>query len=185
MCPLDIVGLDTHHGGLLVAHLRPFSRGRLLLRSADPHAEPQLDFRMLSDARDRRSLRQATRHAAQILEHKAIASISTSPVVPLPNSEDELDQWLLASCQPFTHAAGTCRMGGAGDPRSVVDPTCRVIGVQALRVADASILPSLPSAAPLLTVVMLAEHLARRLDATPDRPDASSTTPPSSGVDAD
>jgi choline dehydrogenase-like flavoprotein len=68
-------------------------------------------------------------------------------------------------------------MGDSGDPRSVVDSTCRVIGVEALRVADASIIPSLPSALPLLTVVMIAEHLARRLE-EPDRSDASPTNTP-------
>jgi 5-(hydroxymethyl)furfural/furfural oxidase len=162
MCPLDILGLDTRTGGLLVALMRPNSRGRLVIRSPDACAEPELKFRMLSEERDRRSLRQAIHHAAEILSHHAIAAIG-DPVAPPTHSDRELDRWLIANCAPFTHVAGTCRIGHRSDQRSVVDAVCRVVGVEGLRVADASILPSLPSAAPHLTIVMIAEHLARLL----------------------
>jgi choline dehydrogenase-like flavoprotein len=163
MCPLDIVGLDPRSGGLLVGLMVPTSRGRLSIRSPEARTEPELGFQMLRDERDRDRMRQAIRHAAKILDHPAIASIAAGlPTIPL-DSDQELDQWLIANCGPFTHAAGTCRMGDESDPRSVVDTSCRVIGVEGLRVADASILPSLSSAPPHLTVVMIAEHLARLL----------------------
>jgi choline dehydrogenase-like flavoprotein len=54
-------------------------------------------------------------------------------------------------------------MGAPGDPRSVVDPECRVIGIEGLRVVDASIMPEVPRANTNLTTIMLAEHMAARL----------------------
>ena len=70
---------------------------------------------------------------------------------------------LMAECSEFWHACGTCRMGAANDPRSVVDPDCRVIGVEGLRVVDASVMPEIPRANTHLTTVMIAEHIAARV----------------------
>ncbi len=61
------------------------------------------------------------------------------------------------------HASGTCRMGAADDPRSVVDPECRVIGCTGLRVIDASIMPTVVRANTHFTTVMIAEKMADRL----------------------
>ena len=58
------------------------------------------------------------------------------------------------------HAAGTCRMGATDDPAAVVDPSCRVIGIDRLRVCDASVMPDIPRANTHLTTVAMAEHLA-------------------------
>ena len=63
------------------------------------------------------------------------------------------------------HASGTCRMGAIDDPRSVVDPECRVIGCTGLRVIDASIMPEVPRANTHLTTVAIAERMADRLKA--------------------
>jgi 5-(hydroxymethyl)furfural/furfural oxidase len=86
--------------------------------------------------------------------------------VPGKTNDAALDQWLLANCEEYGHAAGTCRMGSPDDPAGVVDQACRVLGVGGLRVADASVLPRLPSAAPQLTIVMLAERVAELLRST-------------------
>lgn len=163
ICPLDILGVDTNQAGLMVALLQPFSRGELMIASRDPRANPIIEFRMLSDVRDRRRLRAAVRHAAQILGHPAFAGVGNVHLTPVQVSDGELDSWLTSSCDAFAHAAGTCRMGDSRDSQSVVDHRCRVIGVEGLRVADASVMPSLPRAAPHLTVVMIGEHLARGL----------------------
>ena len=80
-----------------------------------------------------------------------------------PLSATELDDWLFAECSDAQHASGTCRMGGADDPRSVVDPECRVIGCTGLRVIDASIMPEVPRANTHLTTVAIAERMADRL----------------------
>jgi 5-(hydroxymethyl)furfural/furfural oxidase len=72
----------------------------------------------------------------------------------------QLREWVNAGAVPFYHPSGTCRMGDASDRSAVVDPQCRVIGIDGLRVADASIMPAVPRANTNLTVVMIAEKLA-------------------------
>ena len=67
---------------------------------------------------------------------------------------------MFAECSDAQHASGTCRMGAADDPRSVVDPDCRVIGVTGLRVIDASIMPTVVRANTHFTTVMIAEKMA-------------------------
>ena len=75
----------------------------------------------------------------------------------------ELDRWMAANCFDSQHAAGTCRMGPQSDPRSVVDPDCRVIGMDGLRVIDCSIMPEIVRSNTHLPVVMIAELMADRI----------------------
>jgi 5-(hydroxymethyl)furfural/furfural oxidase len=70
------------------------------------------------------------------------------------------DQEILAACGTMFHPSCTCAMGGEDDPMAVVDPTCRVYGVRGLRVADASIMPKVPSANTNIPIVMIAERAA-------------------------
>jgi 5-(hydroxymethyl)furfural/furfural oxidase len=76
------------------------------------------------------------------------------------DSDDAIDAWLNATVNDYVHAVGTCRMGAAGDPAAVVDTECNVIGYNALRVCDASVMPDLPKANTHLTTVAIAEKLA-------------------------
>ncbi|HEY2666763.1 MAG TPA: GMC family oxidoreductase N-terminal domain-containing protein [Actinomycetota bacterium] len=169
---LEMLALDRHLmdpslGGLMVALMQPRSRGRLRLASADPIREPEPAFGMLADDRDLLALRTAVREAAELVRHPAFrratdAGASLEPGRPVEGcSDDELDAWLRGGCMGHFHAAGTCRMGDPARPETVVDPAGRVIGVEGLRVADASIIPELPRAATHLTTVMIAEHVAR------------------------
>jgi len=77
--------------------------------------------------------------------------------------QGQIDAWLLATCSDMQHPVGTCRMGAPSDARSVVDPACRVLGLEGLRVVDASIMPEVPRANTHLTCVMIGEHVAARL----------------------
>jgi 5-(hydroxymethyl)furfural/furfural oxidase len=72
----------------------------------------------------------------------------------------QLRDWVGAGSIPFYHPSGTCRMGAADDRTAVVDPRCRVIGLEGLRVADASVMPAVPRANTNLTVIMIAEKLS-------------------------
>ena len=102
-------------------------------------------------------------HAA-VAELVQAVSVGTTGLGPTAFEEDSrLEEWLLAECNEFWHACGTCRMGAPEDPRSVVDPECRVIGLESLRVVDASVMPEVPRANTNLTAIMIAEHLAARL----------------------
>src|SRR5262249_17342936 len=147
-----------------------FSTGSLRLVSTDPEVEPEVDSCMLSDERDLIRLRDGVRRLFTFTQHAAIAdlvqavSVGTTGLSPTAFAEDRrLDEWLLAECREFWHACGTCRMGARGDPRSVVDPDCCVIGTEGLRVVDSSIMPEVPRANTNLTTTMIAEHMAARL----------------------
>jgi choline dehydrogenase-like flavoprotein len=74
-----------------------------------------------------------------------------------------LDAWLRETVRDTWHLTGTCRMGAPDDPRSVVDPDCRVLGVEGLRVIDGSIMPDVPRANTNLTCMLIGEHMAERL----------------------
>ncbi len=167
----DEAGLGT--GSLVVSAFQTFSVGELRLTSPDPHAYPEVNFNLLSDERDLVRMRDGVRHLGAIVAHPAVQAIaeraytlvSGRDFLPLPEGA-ELDDWLMAECEDTRHTVGTCRMGPPGDPRSVVDPDCRVIGVDGLRVIDCSIMPEVPRANTHLSAVMVGEHMAARLRAT-------------------
>lgn len=77
----------------------------------------------------------------------------------------QLREWVSTGAIPFYHPCGTCRMGDAGDPMTVVDDQCRVIGIEGLRVADASIMPCVPRGNTNLPAIMIAEKLSAMLRA--------------------
>jgi choline dehydrogenase-like flavoprotein len=158
-------------GRLIGAVMRVFSTGRVRVPSAAPLIDPFVEFDMLSDTRDRARLRECTRRMLDVVRHPAVTSISEG-VHTLGASLDELDSagaidaWLTENVSDYVHAVGTCRMGTPGDPAAVVDTDCRVIGYEALRVCDASVMPDLPKANTHLTVVAMAERLAQHMGAS-------------------
>jgi choline dehydrogenase-like flavoprotein len=162
--------VGPHHdalagGRLLGAVMRVFSHGEVRLRSDDPLVDPIVEFRMLSDERDRDRLRDCVRRMIDVVRTPAIEAISDgvlaleTPIDEL-NTDEAIDTWLTATVNDYVHAVGTCRMGTPGDPDAVVDTDCRVIGYQQLRVCDASIMPDLPKANTHLTTVAIAEQLS-------------------------
>ena len=162
--------LGLAHGGLGVAVMQAFSVGRVSLTTAAPEVDPAIDFCLLSDERDLLRLRDGVRRLFALACHPAFRAITEAVHVGMSGlgpddvaTDAQLEQCLLAECSEFWHACGTCRMGAANDPRSVVDPDCRVLGVERLRVVDASVMPEIPRANTHLTTVMIAEHMAARL----------------------
>lgn len=182
---IDETGLET--GTLAVSAYRSFSRGSLRLVSRDPDVPPDIGLALLSDARDLVRMRDGARRLFALAEHRALAAIAdridlsheaggwwelglwqsgqpaTRQIEDVTGDDDALDEWLLATVGESAHGAGTCRMGAVDDPRAVVDPDCRVIGVSGLRVADASIMPEVTRANTHLTAVMIGEHLTARM----------------------
>jgi choline dehydrogenase-like flavoprotein len=159
---------DGRTGARLIgAVMRVFSHGEVRLRSADPGEQPSVEFRMLSDHRDLIRLRDAVRRIITIVHHPAIEAISDGvlagdrPIDEL-DTNDTIDDWLLANVNDYVHAVGTCRMGPPQAASTVVDTDCQVIGYQGLRVCDASVMPDLPNANTHLTTVALAERLAEK-----------------------
>jgi choline dehydrogenase-like flavoprotein len=155
-------------GRLMGAVMRVFSHGCVTLRSSDPLVDPVVDFRMLTDERDLVRLRDGVRRMIDVARAPEVAAITESVVAlttPLDDlaDDDAIDAWLHATVNDYVHAVGTCRMGTPGDPAAVVDPDCRVIGYEGLRVCDASVMPDLPKANTHLTTVAIADRLLARL----------------------
>jgi 5-(hydroxymethyl)furfural/furfural oxidase len=171
MIALGAIGADAdgvRGARLLGAVMRVFSSGEVRLASSDPHVDPVVEFRMLSDGRDLLRLRDSVRRMIDVVRQPAIDRIAESVLAlttPLDElgTDDEIDAWLLANVNDYVHAVGTCRMGRPDDPDAVVDLDCGVRGYDGLRVCDASVMPDLPKANTHLTVVAIADELARRL----------------------
>ena len=155
-------------GTIGISVRRSFSQGTVRITTTDPHVHPEIDLELLSDDRDMVRLRGGLQGLLKISRHPAISAIADSMVLagtgrPVDILVDgkTLDDVFLAECTDGAHPIGTCRMGAITDPRSVVDPDCRVIGVDGLRVADASIMPENPRANTNLTCIMIGEHVAK------------------------
>ncbi|WP_050872751.1 GMC family oxidoreductase [Comamonas testosteroni] len=127
--------------------VRPYSRGQLQLKSR--HSEELASIRMnfLHDERDRKALLHGVRMASTIARQPALAGMIETQTRPTPDlqSDDELLDWISMYLGSGHHASGSCRMGDAADPLSVVTSDLRVKGVQGLRVIDASVMPHLVS----------------------------------------
>jgi 5-(hydroxymethyl)furfural/furfural oxidase len=204
--------IGSHFAAVRVGPDKPFSRGLVRLKSADPCEEPFVAFNLLADERDRLRMREGVRFVYRLLTGPQVQAVSHSVfargcghaswIRPLRSggalsdailalgartldagrlpreaamrlafpegktihamaSDDRLlDDWVRATVLGNWHACGTCRMGSPEDRSAVVDPAGRVIGVAGLRVADASIMPSLPCANTNLSTIMLAEKIA-------------------------
>jgi choline dehydrogenase len=161
---------DMHRGGLGVSVYESFSQGRVALASADPRLDPVIEENMLSDPRDLQRMRDGVRRVLGFAGQPAFRAIAEAiDLVGTDISawgeigETDLDRWIMEECFDAQHAAGTCRMGRPDDRRSVVDPACRVLGIQGLRVIDASIMPIHVRANTHLTTVMIGEAMADRI----------------------
>ncbi len=159
-------------GRLICANYQAYSRGTVRLASLDPRIHPTVDLNMLSDERDLVRMRDGVRRLLAVSQQAPFREIADSifstvdgaPISELPEG-DALDAWLLAQVGDAQHPVGTCRMGDPTDPRTVVDPSGQVLGIERLRVIDASIMPENPRANTHFTTVMIAEKLADSIKA--------------------
>ncbi|MGW4247746.1 GMC family oxidoreductase, partial [Nocardia sp. NPDC004722] len=121
----------------------PKSRGEMKLASADPFASPLIDPGYLTDPWDTEFLIEGIKMIREVMSHKSIAGDITENFFPGQEWADEtaLRRELPNRVHSIYHPVGTCRMGV--DERAVVDPTLKVNGIEGLRVADASIMPSI------------------------------------------
>jgi choline dehydrogenase len=140
-----------------VAYVRPKSRGRLLLKSADPRQAPAMSANYLTVASDEAGLLAGVKIVRRIFQTEPIRSRILGEDAPgdACRTDKDLREYLHNAANTFCHPAGTCKMGQ--DAMAVVDERLRVRGVESLRVIDASIIPALPSAGPAPAVFMIAE----------------------------
>ena len=155
--------LDQRPGmTLAVRPLRPRSRGRLRLATANPFDAPTIELDLLAEAEDQRLAVIGLRLASGLLDSTAFAPYRRGDDGgSLANASDEdLLQYARQHGRAAGDVAGTCRMGPEGDPEAVVDPWLRVQGMDGLRVADAGVMPSLPSGNAQAATMMIAERAA-------------------------
>ena len=126
-----------------VGPMRSKSRGSVTLRSPDPWAKPEIRFNYMSHPDDWDEFRHCIRLTREIFAQPAFDAYRGREISPGSDvrSDDQLNAFIREHAESAFHPCGTCRMGRANDPTSVVDPECRVIGVENLRVADSSIFP--------------------------------------------
>jgi choline dehydrogenase len=145
--------------------LHPESRGQITLRSSAPYARPVISFGYLQERGDMERLRSGVRVALRILADPAFNSLRGQklPQAPPPDPDapdEELETFIRMAATSLFHPAGTCKMGPISDPLSVTDAELRVRGVSRLRVADASIIPEIPSGNVHTPTVMIGERAA-------------------------
>ena len=148
---------------MMVALLRPDSRGELRLSSTDPNVQPFLDYNYLSEPFDRERLRHGVRQALELGHQEGLRELLGDRLEPTDSdldSDEALDAWMMREAVTFSHISGTCRMGPSSDSTAVVDQYGRVYGLDGLRVADASIMPDLVTAPINPAVLMLGERIA-------------------------
>ncbi len=163
--PMD--GFTMH-----VCQLRPESKGRVGLRSADPFADPTILANYLATDEDRRAVREGVRIARDVVAQPAMDPYRGEEISPGFNvqSDAEIDAWIRAKGETIYHPVGTCRMGVEGDAMAVVDKDLKVFGIEGLRVVDASVMPTLIGGNTNAPTIMIAEKIADLLRGRPSLP---------------
>lgn len=159
----DIYDLQTYPRksglGLLVILIRPESRGYIGLKSADPLDSPLIQPNLLSDPRDLEVLKKGILKAKEVLEAKAIKPYHNGQIYfPQKFDDASLELHLKKSLETLYHPVGTCKMGT--DDMAVVDEELRVHGISGLRIADASIMPTIISGNTNAACIMIGEKAA-------------------------
>ncbi len=151
-----------------VGPMRSKSRGSVTLRSGNPTDAPVIRFNYMSDPSDWEDFRTSIRLTREIFGQEAFKPFLKSELQPGSGVEtdDQLDDFLREHVESAYHPCGTARMGRTSDPMAVVDPDCRVIGVEGLRVADSSIFPQVTNgnlnAPSIMTGEKAADHILGR-----------------------
>jgi choline dehydrogenase len=152
---------------VLIALVAVGSRGRVRLRSADPRHKPAIDPGYLSDSADLDPLAEAVGMAREFAAARPLRRVLGAELAPGPDvrTDADLRDWIRGNLGTIYHPVGTCAMGGdsrlaASKLTSVVDPELRVRGVTGLRVADASVMPTVPRGNTNAPVIAVAERAA-------------------------
>ncbi len=149
-------------GGITLnaCHLRPRSRGTVRLRSADPAAAPLIDPNYLADPLDREMSIRGLKLTQRILAQEPLRRFILAERLPGPHVQTDRDylDFICTHSKTSHHCAGTCRMGA--DAGAVVDPQLRFNGIEALRIVDTSIMPTVISSNTNAAAIMIGEKAA-------------------------
>lgn len=161
----DKPGVEMHNFPgvtLSVCQLRPESRGSIHLTTPDPTAYPAIKPNYLSTPLDEQTAIAALKHTRQLTSSKALSPYIVREVLPGQDikSETQLLDAARNMAQTIYHPTSTCKMGPANDENAVVDERLRVHGIQGLRIADASIMPTITSGNTNAPAIMIGEKVA-------------------------
>jgi choline dehydrogenase len=146
---------------MIVHQLRPESKGSVHVNAPDPRKHPSIRFNFVAERVDRDCVLASMRIVRRLVAAPALAWLGAEELAPGPGvtSDDELLDFVTRTAETTYHPVGTCRMGS--DPLAVVDDQLRVHGIAGLRVADASIMPTLTSGNTNAPSIMIGEKAAR------------------------
>jgi 4-pyridoxate dehydrogenase len=141
---------------------QPESRGRVTLASADANQSPLIQQNFLATEHDWKILREGLEIARSLASSQEMKPFVKAEILPGPEGKDReaINSYIRKSLITVHHPGGTCRMGSADDPSSVVSSDLKVYGVEGLRVVDASVMPDLPNGNINAAVLMIAEKAA-------------------------
>ncbi|MBV9490485.1 MAG: GMC family oxidoreductase N-terminal domain-containing protein [Verrucomicrobia bacterium] len=144
---------------MLPGVVRPMARGWIRLASADPLEKPLINPNYLGVEADLRRLAEGVKLARRIFRTSAFSGWFGAELAPGDGiqTDQQLDDWVRQNADSYHHQAGSCKMGS--DAMSVVDPELRVYGTEGLRVADASVMPTVPSGNCHTAIVMIGERV--------------------------
>jgi choline dehydrogenase-like flavoprotein len=150
-----------------VANVRPTSRGTLKLKSADPAAAPAIHPNYLATPEDRRIAAESIRITRKIVAQPALQKFAPEEYLPGPQVRDDDEAALIKAAgdcgTTIFHPVGTAKMGRTDDAKAVVDARLRVIGLDGLRIVDASVMPSITSGNTNSPTMMIAEKGAEMI----------------------
>ncbi|MDP8998102.1 MAG: choline dehydrogenase [Pseudomonadota bacterium] len=145
-----------------VGPMRSKSRGYVHITSADPMQKPKILFNYMSHADDWNEFRACIRLTRELFQQDAMKPFAGEEIQPgsAVQTDAEIDAFIREHCESAYHPCGTCKMGSAKDNTAVVDPQCRVIGIENLRVVDSSIMPQITNGNLNAPTIMIGEKAA-------------------------
>jgi choline dehydrogenase len=163
---------DRHGFQVHVGPMRSKSRGEVRLKGPDPETAPSIRFNYMSHPDDWAEMRACIRITREIMAQPAMAPYRGPELSPgeAVQSDEQIDDFIRQHAESAYHPCGTCRMGRPDDPGSVVDPQLRVIGVDGLRVADASVMPSIITGNLNASTIMIGEKASDLIAGRPPLP---------------
>ncbi|WP_318520110.1 choline dehydrogenase [Photobacterium leiognathi] len=153
---------DGHGFQVHVGPNKPQSRGSVEVVSNDPHAKPKIEFNYISTEQDKQDWRDCIRLTREIMAQSALDQYRGDEIQPGADitSDQAIDQWVKENVESAYHPSCTCKMGDDNDVMAVLDPECRVRGIENLRVVDSSIFPTIPNGNLNAPTIMVAERAA-------------------------
>ena len=153
---------DGHGFQVHVGPNKPDSRGHVRISGPDSIHEPLIQFNYLSTEKDLADWRQCLRLTREILQQPALDEFRGEEIQPGIDLSDDaaVDAWVRRNVETAYHPSCSCRMGARNDDRAVVDPQCRVRGLEGVRIVDSSIFPTIPNGNLNAPTIMVAERAA-------------------------